>query len=64
MAVGIPQSFPTAYAHYLSAAADPGVTNDASQGFVVGSLWINTTGNKVWMCTANTAGAATWLQLG
>lgn len=40
----------------------PGVNDDASRGFVVGSAWINTsvTPRTIYICTTNTVGAATW----
>ena len=44
-----------------TATADPGVSNDSTQGYVPGSVWINTTASRVWMCQSNAAGAATWL---
>lgn len=44
----------------LSAAVDPGVSNDTTQGYAPGSIWLNPTNGRVWMCLGNTAGAATW----
>lgn len=44
-----------------TAVTDPGVANDITQGYFVGSIWLNTKLNRVWMCLSNTAGAAVWL---
>jgi hypothetical protein len=49
-----------AFINNLSAAVDPAVGNDTSQGYVPGSTWINTTAKRVFVCTAATAGAAVW----
>lgn len=43
-----------------TAAIDPGATNDITQGYFVGSLWLNTTNGRVWLCISNTQGAAVW----
>lgn len=48
----------------VSAATDPTTTNDNTQGFAIGSLWVNSTGPKVWTATAVGTGAATWTQTG
>lgn len=40
----------------------PGVTNDASQGYQVGSTWINTTAGTAFVCVDTTSGAAVWKQ--
>jgi len=42
---------------------DPTVNDDSTQGYLVGNSWANTVGAKLFICTANTAGAATWLQI-
>lgn len=48
----------------LAAATDPLVTSDAAAGYAVGSIWINTTLDKVWQCVDSTNGVAVWNQLG
>ena len=48
----------------LSASTDPLVTSDASAGYAVGSLWINTSLDKVFQCVDSTNGAAVWNNLG
>ena len=47
-------------------ASAPGVANDVSQGFVIGSMWVDTsaTPDALYICTSNAAGAATWLAAG
>lgn len=42
-------------------AYDPGVLNDASQGYSVGSQWYNTSAGSLYNCVDNTVGAAQWL---
>lgn len=39
---------------------DPGTSNDITQGYQPGSVWINTALNREWTCLANAAGAAIW----
>jgi hypothetical protein len=40
---------------------DPGVSNDNTQDFGVGSEWFNTTTGLIWRCQAAATGAAVWL---
>lgn len=47
-----------------SASTDPGVANDITQSYDIGSTWFNTTANRVWTCQSNATGAATWLLSG
>jgi len=44
----------------LSATIDPTVSNDSSQGYSLGSSWINTILKKEFVCVDATAGAAVW----
>ena len=44
----------------LSATTDPVVTSDAAAGYAVGSIWINVTLDKVFICVDSTNGAAVW----
>ncbi len=46
------------------ASTDPGAGDDASAGYVRGSLWTNTAANRLWWCLDPTTAAAKWLQLG
>ena len=43
-----------------SATTDPGVDDDSSDGYVVGSYWVNTSNNNVFVCTDASDGAAVW----
>lgn len=43
------------------ATTDPGVSNDASDDYSVGSIWLNTTGDgSCWICMDSTNGSAIW----
>lgn len=54
------ESWPSAFAHNLSATADPAVANDISQGYRPGSVWINKTAQRAFICVDGTLGAAVW----
>jgi len=47
-----------------AASTDPGTGDDASVGYVRGSMWTNTTANRLWWCLDPTTAAARWLRLG
>lgn len=49
--------------HNLSAVADPIGSNDNTQGYAVGSRWINTATGAVFMCVDASTGAAIWALL-
>ena len=42
----------------------PTVDNDSSEDYSVGSLWINTTDNVIYICLDPSAGAANWREIG
>ena len=44
----------------FGATADPGVANDNTQGYGIGSIWANVTGNRFWQCISAATGAAIW----
>jgi hypothetical protein len=44
-----------------AATVDPTVSNDTSQGYEVGSSWVNTTSGRAWTCLSNSTGAASWV---
>lgn len=44
-----------------AATTNPGVGNDSTQGYTVGSEWVNTSTNETFSCTSNAAGAAVWV---
>jgi len=45
------------------AIINPIVTNDSNSGFAVGSKWINTLSDELYICLDNTLGAAIWAQI-
>ena len=47
----------------LSASAAPTADDDSGDGYAVGSLWIDTTNDKVYQCVDATATAAVWKEL-
>ena len=47
----------------LDATAAPAATNDSSQGYDVGSVWVDVTNDDVYMCVDATVSAAVWEQL-
>jgi hypothetical protein len=47
----------------MDATAAPIATNDSSQGYVVGSMWQNTTTGRTYICIVNSANAAVWEEL-
>lgn len=49
-----------AFVNNLGATVDPTVNNDISQGYTVGSQWINTVDKKSFICMDQTKGAAVW----
>lgn len=44
----------------VTATTDPTANNDVDENYAVGSMWINTTTGRVWICVGNTDGAAVW----
>jgi len=42
--------------------ASPTVNDDADQGYSIGSNWVNTTTNELYICVDNTVGAAIWIK--
>lgn len=51
---------PVAAVSYLT---DPNTSNDSTQGYYVGFLWINTNIVRIWLCTSATENTATWILL-
>jgi hypothetical protein len=47
----------------LAATTAPTVNEDSGDGYVVGSLWIDTTNDRVYQAVDVSVGAAVWLQL-
>ena len=50
--------------HNFSAAVAPGSTDDSAAGYAVGSMWIDTTGDKVYINYDATATSALWQEVG
>ena len=48
------------YFNKYDATAAPAVTDDVADGYGPGSLWYNATGNALYICESNSAGAAVW----
>jgi hypothetical protein len=44
----------------LAAAVAPGATDDSASGYSVGSIWVDTTADKSYLCVDSTATAAVW----
>jgi hypothetical protein len=44
----------------LTAVVNPGVNDDSLLGYAVGSVWVNTVTNRVFICADATVGAAVW----
>ena len=44
----------------MAATTDPVVTNDGTQDYAPGSLWLNQTGGKLWTAISVGTGAAVW----
>jgi hypothetical protein len=53
----------TSIKYNIAASAAPTVNDDSGDGYVVGSLWIDTTNDKIYRCTDNSSGAAVWPHL-
>lgn len=47
----------------LGASAAPTVNDDSGDGYSIGSVWIDTSADQVYMATDVTVGAAIWKQL-
>lgn len=47
-------------APHNESSSDPGVSDDSTAGYEIGSQWINTTSDTFWVCMDATAGAAVW----
>lgn len=45
------------------AITNPGAGNDSSQGYAVGSQWLNTLTGAIWQATSVAVGAAVWREL-
>lgn len=50
--------------HKYTDASDPAVTDDITEGFLVGDVWLGTTSGAWYICSDNTDGAAVWDTMG
>lgn len=57
---GVPKSFVVSKPNY-TASTSPTVSNDTTQGYAVGSTWLNTATNTLYTCVSAAAGAAVWV---
>ena len=44
----------------LDATSNPGSTNDNTQGYAIGSRWLNVSTNQEYVCADAATGAAVW----
>lgn len=49
-----------AFTNNLSAVTNPGVSNDSTQKYEPGSIWVNTALQTAYICVSAAAGAAVW----
>lgn len=47
----------------LTATTNPTVSSDQTQGYSVGSTWVNTTTHNIFVCASAATGAAIWSQI-
>lgn len=50
----------TVVAKSATTTTDPTVSDDSTQGYSIGSRWINTVTDDEWVCFSDAAGAAVW----
>jgi hypothetical protein len=55
-------AFNNAVLNNLSATVAPTGSNDNTMGYSIGSMWINTASNTIYICTNNSTGVAVWSQ--
>lgn len=44
----------------LNASVNPTINDDSSEGYAIGSIWVNTSLNTFYLCTSNSLGNANW----
>ena len=54
----------TSLVNKIDATVDPTVDNDVTEKYEVGSVWVNTTTDKIFICVDATDGAAVWKCVG
>ena len=50
--------------HKLNASAAPAAGDDDADGYVPGSVWIDTVADTAYVCVDNATGAAVWQEIG
>jgi len=55
---------PQLIANNFLAIVAPTTGNDNTQGYGIGSMWLNTVTTALYLCTSSATGAATWVQVG
>lgn len=57
-------SYTTGPRNNYAATVAPTVTDDTASGYIVGSIWIDTTHAQIYRCVDGTASAAVWFEMG
>jgi len=47
----------------VTATSNPTITDDTGQGYAVGSIWINTSTKRSFLCLSNSSSAAAWHEI-
>ena len=50
-------------ANNTTATTNPTITDDTVAGYAKGSLWLNTTTNRIYVCVSDTSSAAAWYEI-
>ena len=61
--VEVKGGFTTVIKSNTAATGAPGATDDSAAGYVVGSVWIDTTNDRAYVCLDATATAAVWTEM-
>jgi hypothetical protein len=48
--------------NYLNATSNPTINDDYNDGYSIGSVWVNVTTDRAFLCVDSTVGAASWLE--
>lgn len=54
--------YPSQILNNVAGVGPPGTSNDSTQGYTIGSGWLDTTTQVLWTCESATASAAVWTQ--
>ena len=50
-------------ANNTTATSNPTITDDTVAGYAKGSLWLNTTTNRIYVCVSDTSSSAAWYEI-